>query len=514
MQIQPTILKYVLLVFAFTIGANFSANAQNKTIDSLLLALSKEKSEVNKIPTLRLLSNAYTNVDLDKKYTYAKQLRDVAEKFKIDSIIPVAYCDMGIKFAIKTEYDSAMYYFNKSLNIALNKKVLKAQGRAYVSIGYTYDRLDDPKKAIENYKLALNVWKKIDNKKGLNQTYINLGSLYYDLKEYRVADQYFTQVLKSYEEMGDEAGIAYGNFILGNSSRKLDKDDKALEYYNKSLAIREKLGDINGIGLANLGLGELYLKQEKYEMAEKALQIALEKNKITKNKYQETVVLGTLASSYLGLKKYNLARKAGQESYDNAVAMKSKGLATIALQVLTEIEQKTGNYKKAFEYQELFIQTKDSLDIEKLKNEVILSDFQRVKTDNTTLENHNELILSENLTYKKAIIIISSLLVLVLVLLFLYLRKIRQRKIINKVLTKQTFEMIEMNSTLESVNEELRVQNDITTRQNAELERINAVKNKFFSIVSHDLRSPIATLKMLFNSYTSGHLTRQEMDML
>ncbi|WP_432673201.1 tetratricopeptide repeat-containing sensor histidine kinase [Flavobacterium sp. SM2513] len=514
MQIQSSVLKYFLLFLILYLGGNETLNAQNKTIDSLLLALSKEKSEVNKIPTLRLLSNAYTAVDLDKKYTYAKKLRDIAEKFQIDSIIPLAYCDMGMKFAIKTEYDSAMYYFNKSLTIALNKKIFKAQGRAYVSIGYTYDRLDDPKKAIENYKLALNVWKKIDNKNGLNQTYINLGSLYYDLKEYRVADQYFSQVLKSYEEMGDEAGIAYGNFILGNSSRKLDKDDKAREYYNKSLALREKLGDINGIGLANLGLGELYLKQEKYEMAEKALQIALEKNQITKNKYQETVVLGTLASSYLGLKRYNQARKAAQESYDNAVAMKSKGLATIALQILIEIEQKAGNYRKAFEFQSRYIDAKDSLNIQKLKNEVILSDFQRVRTDNTTLEKHNEVISTKNLTYKKAIYIITSLLGLVLVLLVLYLRKIKQRSKINKVLTKQTFEMIEMNQTLESVNEELRVQNDVTTNQNAELERINAVKNKFFSIVSHDLRSPIATLKMLFNSYTSGHLTREEMDML
>jgi signal transduction histidine kinase len=92
--------------------------------------------------------------------------------------------------------------------------------------------------------------------------------------------------------------------------------------------------------------------------------------------------------------------------------------------------------------------------------------------------------------------------------------KIRQKNKINAMLELQSKEISTINKTLENVNEELRVQNDLTIRQNAELERINSVKNKFFSIVSHDLRSPIATLKMLFSTYFDGHLTHEEMNVL
>ena len=43
-----------------------------------------------------------------------------------------------------------------------------------------------------------------------------------------------------------------------------------------------------------------------------------------------------------------------------------------------------------------------------------------------------------------------------------------------------------------------------------ELEKLNNVKNKFFSIVSHDLRAPIHSLKALFGLYRSGIVNEEE----
>lgn len=503
---------YVLFVLFF--GATFSAFAQNETIDSLKIALSNEKSAVAKIPILRKLSQNFTSIDVDKKYMYAKQMRDIAVKYKIDSIIPLAYNDMAMTHGVKTNYDSSMYYFSKALKIAIEKKIENEEARAYVGIGYTFDRLDNPKAAIENYKNALTIFKRLKHVNGLNQTYINLGSLYFDLNEFKIADDYFKQVLKSYEEMGNKPGIAYGNFILGNSSRMLDKDDEAFKYYKKSLKLREELQDINGIALANYGLGELFLKQGKYIEAERVLKIALEGNQTLKNKYQEAVVLTTLSKNYFESKNYSKALETNKLAVQRSKEVQSMGLTINALRILIDVEKTIGSYKNAFNYQSEVLVLMDSLNIEKIKNDFIYIDFQRMRNENSNLEKNNEVILSKNLTYKKAIYIITSLLALVLVLLYLYLRKIRQKSKINHLLQKQQKEITIINKTLESVNEELRTQNDLTIYQNSELERINAVKNKFFSIVSHDLRSPIATLKMLFNSYSSGHLTREEMDML
>ena len=489
-------------------------NAQTKRIDSLKLELKNAKSATAKIPILRQLSKAYTTIDLDQKYKYAKQLKVIGLSCGIDSIIALAYNDMAMVHGIKTDYDSSMYYFSMGLKTATEKRIAKEKARAYVGIGYTFDRLDNPKAAIENYKEALIIFKKLKNKQGLNQTYTNLGSLYFDMNEFKIAHSYFYQVLKSYEQMNDSAGIAYGNFILGNSSRMLNEDVEAYEYYKKSLKIRESLGDLNGIALVNFGLGELYMKQAKYDEAERVLIIAIALNKQLKNKYQEAVALLTLSKNYFNWNDIKRVKLSAKEAILKAKEVKSIGLEVKILSVLIAIEKKSENFKEGFLYQSELIVLKDSLDIEKKKNEFIYLDFQRIRNENSSLEKNNEVILSKNLIYKKAIIIITSLLIILVVLLLLYWRKVNQKNKINRILEQQRDEITSINLSLKNVIEELAVQNELVTKQNIKLERINTAKNKFFSIVFHDFRSPIATLKMLFSTYFSGQLTQEEMNIL
>jgi len=513
MQIQTYKLSYLLLFFTLLLGSDYLW-AQNKKIDSLLVELNKTKVDTLKIPILRALSKAFTAVDLDKKFLYANQYRLIAEKYEIDSLIPMALLDMGMKYGIKTEYDSAMYYFSKGLTIAKNKKIDSQTARAYVSIGFVFDRLDNPNAAAENYKLALEIFKKLKHQKGLNQTYINLGSIYYDMTEYKIAEVYFKQAHEIAKNANDKGAIAQGYFNIGGTSFKLGNDEAAFDNYIKSLEIREKMDDLNGVALAKWGLGELFSKQGKYKEAKEALDIALKNNRILGNKYQESAVLNTIARNYLRLKNYKKAEENAKLALENSKIIKSKGLGVLSLELLVKINKESGNYKNAFDYQNQMMVLGDSLNVEKIKNDFIYTDFQRIRSENSTLENTNELISIKNLSYERAIYVISSLLFLVVVLLFLYLRKIRQKNKVNVVLQNQTSEISIINQELENLNEELKVQNNLTNAQKEELERINAVKNKFFSIVSHDLRSPIATLKMLFNSYLSGHLTREEMDML
>lgn len=511
---KPTLNTRFIIVFLFVIfGINVS-QSQNKKIDSLLVELNKTKTDTAKIPILRALSIAFTPIDVDKKFIYANQYRILAEKHHIDSLIPMAYLDMGIKYGVKTEYDSAMYYFAKALKIAKAKKIPSQAARAYVNIGYVFDRLDNTKASIENYKLALEIFKKLKHRKGLTQTFVNLGALYYDITEYKVADVYFREALKISEQSKDQNGIAQGYYNIGGTSFKLGNDEKAYEYYTKSLEMREKTNDLNGIALAKWGLGELFSKQGKYKEAQEALDIALKNNRITENKYQESAVLNTIAKHYLRLKNYKKAEENAKQAYENSKTIQSKGMGILSLAVLIEINEKSGDYKDAYQYKNESIVLADSLDVEKNRNDLVYTDFQRIRKENTTLETTNEVISTKNLSYKRAIYIITSLLVIVLMLLVLYLRKTRQKSKINLALQKREAEISSINQALENLNEELKAQNELTNAQKEELERINAVKNKFFSIVSHDLRSPIATLKMLFHSYLSGNLTRDEMDML
>ncbi len=503
--------KHVLTcIFLFCI--HVFANAQTSKIDDLLAQLRPNDPDTVQIKVLRKLSAAYTSVDPIKKFYYANQYLQLAEKNNIDSNIANAYIDMGISYAVRSNLDSGLYYFKLGNEKARACNYLNGVGRSLVNIGFINDRQDKKQASVKNYEESLKIFKKLNNRRGINQCIMNLGSLYFDLGEYKTADIYFRQVYESVKETpNDQAGLANAIFSLGNSARKLGNQKLALSYYQNSLTIREKLGDLNGVALSNWGMGLALNNLQDHNRALKHLKIALENNRKTKNVYQEAIVLMSISDSYVHLKNYKKAEESAKLGLEKANEANSKGLVVQALEYLVKVEKAQNKFAEALQYQTEHIAINDSLNNTKIKKEVILDDLHRVHTDNKDLEKRNKKISATNNEYVVTISIISILLIVVAVLLVLYYKRNSEKKSANVLLQKQKQEIAEVNEELGALNEELTTQMEIVSSQNIELEKLNKVKNKFFSIVSHDLRGPIHSLKALFGMYRSGILSEEEL---
>ncbi|RZL50333.1 MAG: tetratricopeptide repeat protein [Pedobacter sp.] len=512
---MPNLFKRLVQVFClylFLFAFGNSANGQTTKIDELLGQLNKNNSDTAQLKILRKLSVAYSTVDPEKKYYYANQYRLLAEKNGIDTLVASAYLDMGNAHALRSNLDSALYYFKIGHEKAKAINFLNGIARGYINIGYTYDRLDRKKESVLYYEQALKIYKKINFKKGINQCITNLGSMYFDLKEYKTADHYFKQVLENLKETpNDEMGLGSALYSLGGTNRRLGQSKTAMAFYRKSLAIREKIGDLNGIGLSNWGIGQLYVEQKEFKKALGYLNIALNNNRSLQNLYQECAVLMTVAEAYIGLKDYKTAEKNAELALIRAKESSSKIAISLSLDVLADVYAAQKDYANALKFKAEYNAVNDSLKNNETTKEVILKDLRRVSTDNKVLEKDNKTITAKNSEYIIVISIITILLIAVAVLLALYYKRNLEKKAINLQLQKQKQEIADVNEELGALNEELTTQMDIISVQNVELEKLNTVKNKFFSIVSHDLRSPLNNLKMLFELYRTGDLNETEL---
>ena len=497
--------KQHLLFCMLMLCIGVTVKAQTSKIDDLLGQWDKNSPDTTQIKILRKLSSAYTSVDPLKKFYYANQYLQLAKKNNIDSSISNAYLDMGIAYAVRSRLDSGLYYFKLGHEIAKESNYLSGIARGYVNMGFILDRQDKKKESVKHYEESLKIYRKLNNRKGINQCIMNLGSLYFDLGEYKTADAYFHQVLANVlETPNDQAGLANALFSLGNSNRKLGNQQKSLEYFRQSLAIREKIGDLNGIALSNWGIGLVMNNTNKFEQALVHLKVALKNNRKTKNVYQEAIVLMSISHAYLHLDNYKKAEENIQLALEKAKEAESKTLVVQALENLVKVEATQKKFDLALKHQADYMAINDSLNNSRTKKEVILSDLNRVNTDNKNLEEHNQKISEKITDYAIVIVIVTVLLLVVAILLLLYYKRNSENKNANILLQKQKQEIAE-------VNEELKTQMEIINAQNVELEKLNKVKNKFFSIVSHDLRAPINSLKSLFEMYRDGILNEEEL---
>lgn len=495
--------------------------AQIAKVNDLLGQLKKPLPDTTRLRLLGKLTEAYKAVDPEKKFYYSVIYKKLAEKLHDDKALADAYLSIGVSYGIRSRLDSAIYYYTLAYNTAVKTNYLIVMGKSLSNTGLSYTRLDDDKEGINYYLRALTILKKANFTKGVNQCYINIGSIYEDRREYKLANTYYTQALKSYTILKDTVGIGYALFCVGDTYAQVGQIEKGMDCLNRSLAIRIKLDDQNGIALVKKAIGRAYRKNKQYEPAISNLNEALKIAQGLDDQYEVLAILLDLCDVYLDIPDYDKVKDYALKGIKIGKAIDSKsGVADCYLRLVT-VYKKRRDIPKAFAAQSEMLAIQDSLQGEKSLKDVTLLEISRMRSENATLAKDNHIIASKNSSiltklnqYSNTIVFTSIVLVLAIFLLIVLYRRNAEKLASNKQLVVQQQEIANINKELALVNEELNTQMELVSAQNAELERLNDIKNKFFSIISHDLRGPLGTLQTLLAVYHDGIIGKKEFNSL
>jgi very-short-patch-repair endonuclease/serine phosphatase RsbU (regulator of sigma subunit) len=469
-----------LAMFAFAA----KAFAQNSTIDSLWNEFNKAKHDTTRCNIYLEIGDLFEYQDPDTAIHYYNKCLQLAETINSKKQQAISLRYIGVIHYSKSNYEIALDYYNKSLKISEELGDKKGISICYNNIGSIHDDKGDYQQAIDYYLKSLQIFEDIGKKNGMAYCYNNIGVLYSIQGNLNLSIEYLTKSLKIKEEFGDKREIALTIANIGIVYSQQKNFNKAIEYYTKALTIAEDLNDLKLMFNCYLNIGNDQKDAGNFDQAYEYYVKSLNISKELDNKKALLICYANIASLNISIAN-SYSKKSNKDQYEkhlnNAIefGLKSIELAREIKALLNENEvsyillsayKKLGNHKKALEYAEIFIATRDSMFREE-KTKAIAEMQTKYETEKKQQE-----IEKQQLTIEKQEIdnkrqrnlrnfFIAGSILLTLLALVVF-RGYRQKKHSNAIIT-------EKNAQLEQANEEISAQRDMVTEQKEHIEHIH-----------------------------------------
>ena len=456
---------------------------------------------------------------------------------KVDSILhlcekasDVKKADYYLELSLLTRDDTTKSnaYNRLAYHFATEQNQLKNQAKALYYFGETGFYTRNFAYAIPYYEKAIPIYEQLKDTFLLTNCYSSIGLCYHNIFQGEKAIATFLKALKISEKDKEYSAEITANIAVAHA--RMDNHQDAIYYFRKALKLNLDINDSVSIAVDYNGLGEAFNNLNKSDSAIANFHKAMVIFKKTKKTGYEAIALANLASIYpnypdsinkaiqclnrasakfreLGWDLYeadiqnefgNIYCKKGDfgkaiDSYRESLILTDQfnrgfGLKQSNYNGLFQVYEKTGDFKKALEYHVLYAQYTDSL-VKKEKYEQIVNlekQYETEKKENEITKLHARQDLMN-----------------------VQLRKNKQLKQLGYVTTILLlgfvfFVLIKYQDKIKS-NQILAEKNRIIAESEQELRLINAAKNKFFSIIAHDLKNPLHSIlgysSLLSNDY-------------
>lgn len=360
----------------------------------------------------------------------------------------------------QTDPRKKLEYANLLVKEATRHKSLFYQHHAYFNEGQAYRLMGDFDVAIYALFKALNFAEKAGYQRGVAASNTALADVHSLVGNHNDAVLYYKKALAQLQGRNSQLQ-ALTLLNLGDEYYMSKMYDSALVCFERSKAIYEELGDdLSGLAynLGNIGL--VKAEQGELEEAERNVREAIAQLKHLEDHYGIAIFLTYMSDIYQRKGLLNGARSFADSSmriskrYGLKTEIRDNSLR------LADIYAMSSDYETAYKFHQQYVELKDSI-----ANDELYNRMENMESAFELARKQGEVDLLKARQKNQQIIITTAIIVTIILTLLaiVIFRYYRAKAKINRVLEEQK-------RSLESLNE---------------------TKDKFFSIISHDLRGPI-----------------------
>ncbi len=391
---------------------------------------------------------------------------------------------LSIKY-IYDNPDSGLYFGNLALLMAQKQHYTTGQVRALNNLGKGYYVKGSYDSSLVTSDRALKLNEPLHDSLDMGIAICNIGLVYLGHEEFEKAKKEFARALAIVTAVRDSLQMAKNYFDLGICYDETRELTQAVDYLTKAIATDPSTEDHHITAMAYNRLGKTEFHGKNYtkgiEYYEKVLNYH-----VYSDKWETSFACQGLAEIYYALKQYDKAVSYAKKAFEGAREMNAKWDAEQALFILAKSQAAAGDFKNAYNYQVIDQVYKDSLYADAKQQVENYFKLQAKEAANKALEKENKLVHEKvRLTWLLIILISAFALTLAVAVVLLY-RNYR----------------IKMN-----LNDEL-------LQKNENISHLNQMKDQLFSVVSHDLRGPMASLQQTLELVNENELTETQQKLL